>query len=177
VACYSSCSSHGTSDGIVDDSGRLTKRPAAPLVWEEATAARDGQDQVPALEVSRPVIQGVLDRSPQALLLIARSADGTAAGFAAIESAPGRDNTTAQVSYIGVRPRLQGQGTGETLLLETRRRLKAAGYTTVELSVYADNRRATALYQRLGWQPVGPPTAHPKTGEPEQRYELRLKQA
>jgi ribosomal protein S18 acetylase RimI-like enzyme len=159
---------------VIDAAGRAPLIDEAAQIWAEATAARDGHDQVPALDVSRPVIQGVLDRSSRAFLLIARSAGGTTAGFAAIEPAPGSNETIAQVSYIGVRPRLSGQGIGETLLLETLQRLKAAGYASVELSVYPDNQRATALYQRLGWQAVGLPTAHPTTGKPEQRYELRL---
>jgi ribosomal protein S18 acetylase RimI-like enzyme len=142
-------------------------------IWAEATAARDGHDEVPGLDVSRPVIQCVLDRSSRALLLIARSADGTA-GFAAIEPLAGGSNVVAQVSYVGVRPRLWGQGVGERLLLEMRWRLRAAGYARVELSVYVDNRRAAALYERLGWRPRGVPAAHPATGKPEQRYELRL---
>ena len=79
-----------------------------------------------------------------------------------IEPAPGSE-TAAQVSYIGVHPRQWGQRIGETLLLETCRRLKTAGYASVELSVYVDNHRAAALYQRLGWQAIGPPTAHPRT--------------
>lgn len=162
---------------VIDAAGRAPLIDEAAQIWAEATAARDGHRQVPALDVSRPVIQDALDRSSRAFLLIARSADGTAAGFAAIEPAPGSSETTAQVSYIGVLPRLWGQGIGETLLLETRRRLKAAGYASVELSVYADNQRAAALYQRLGWRAAGLPAAHPKTGKPEQRYELRLKPA
>jgi len=42
------------------------------------------------------------------------------------------------------------------------------------LSVYLDNRKAVALYERLGWRPVGRPAPHPRTAKPEQRYELRL---
>jgi hypothetical protein len=61
------------------------------------------------------------------------------------------------------------------LLLETCQRLEAAGYASVELSVYVDNHRAAALYHRLGWKAIGPPAAHPRTGKPEQRYELQLK--
>jgi ribosomal protein S18 acetylase RimI-like enzyme len=162
---------------VIDATGRAALIDEAARIWAEATAARDGHAQVPALDLSRPVIQGVLDRSSRAFLLIARCADGMAAGFAAIEPAPGSNETAAQVSYMGVHPRLWGQHIGETLLLETCRRLKAAGYASVELSVYADNHRAAALYQRLGWQAVGPPTAHPRTGKPEQRYELCLKSA
>jgi ribosomal protein S18 acetylase RimI-like enzyme len=161
---------------VIDAADRTPLIDEAARIWAEATAARGGHAQVPALDVSRPVIQGVLDRSSRAILLIARSADGTAAGFAAIEPAPGSE-TAAQVSYIGVHPRQWGQRIGETLLLETCRRLKAAGYASVELSVYVDNHRAAALYQRLGWQATGPPTAHPRTGKPEQRYELHLKPA
>jgi ribosomal protein S18 acetylase RimI-like enzyme len=146
----------------------------AAQIWAEATTTRDGHDKMPALDVSRPVIQGVLDRSPRAFLLIARATSGAAAGFAAIEPVAASSETVAQVSYIGVRPQLWGQGIGETLLLETLRRLKAAGYARVELSVYPDNRKAVALYERLGWRPVGRPAPHPRTGKPEQRYELRL---
>jgi ribosomal protein S18 acetylase RimI-like enzyme len=146
----------------------------AAQIWAEATTTRDGQDHVPALDVSRPVIQGVLDRSPRAFLLLARAGDGTAAGFAAIEPVAGRGDAIAQVSYVGVRPGLWGQGIGEELLLEALRRLKAAGYARVELSVYLDNRKAVALYERLGWRPAGRPAPHRRTGKPEQRYELRL---
>jgi ribosomal protein S18 acetylase RimI-like enzyme len=159
---------------VIDAAGRAPLIDEAAQIWAEATAARYGRDEVPTLEDARPVIQGVLDRSAQALLLIACSADGTAAGFAAIEPVADRNETTAQVSYFGVHPRLWGQGVGEALLRDARLRLKAAGYASVELFVYVDNQRATALYERLGWQPVGLPTAHAKTGKPEQRYNLPL---
>jgi ribosomal protein S18 acetylase RimI-like enzyme len=159
---------------VIDAAGRTRLIDEAAQIWAEATAARDGYDQVPALEVSRPIIQRVLDRSSRAFLLIARLADGTVAGFAAIEPLADSNHVTAQVTYFGVRPGRWGQGIGERLLLETRQRLKAAGYASVQLSVYVDNERATALYERLGWCALGPPTAHPKTGKPEQRYEMRL---
>ena len=146
----------------------------AAQIWAEATTARDGDDQVPGLDVARPVIQGVLDRSPRSFLLIARSADGAATGFAAIEPLPGGDEAGAQVSYLGVRPRRWGQGIADRLLHELRARLKAAGFTHAELAVYVDNVRATALYARAGWRACGGPAAHPGTGKPEQRYELRL---
>jgi ribosomal protein S18 acetylase RimI-like enzyme len=159
---------------VIDAAGRAPLIDEAARIWAEATAARDGDAEVPALDLARPVIQGVLDRSSQAFVLIAHGDDGTAAGFAAIEPLPGGDEPVAQVSYIGVRPRQWGQHTAETLLLEACRRLRTAGYASVELSVYVDNRRAAALYERLGWHAVGPPTPHPRTGKPEQRYELRL---
>lgn len=146
----------------------------AAQIWAETTAARDGDDKVPGLDVARPVIQGVLDRSPRSFLLIARSADGTATGFAATEPLRSVNETGAQLSYLGVRPHLWGQGIAERLLLELRSRLKAAGFTRAELAVYVENVRATALYERLGWRACGAPTPHPRTRKPEQRYELRL---
>jgi ribosomal protein S18 acetylase RimI-like enzyme len=159
---------------VIDAAGRAPLIDEAAQIWAEATAARDGRDEVPGLEDSRPVIQAVLDRSEQSLLLIARSADGTAAGFAAIEPVPERNESTAEVSYLGVSPQCWGQGVGEALLLDTCRRLRAAGYAAIELFVYVDNHRATALYERVGWRAFGQPTAHQRTGKPEQRYALRL---
>jgi ribosomal protein S18 acetylase RimI-like enzyme len=169
----------------------------AAQIWAEATAARDGDEAVAALSVSRPVIEAVLARSPDSFVLIARSEAGPpddntldgggtlqdcapdegaaactlAAGFAAVEPAGER---RAQVSYLGVRPGSWGRGVGELLLREVRSRLAATGYRSAELQVYVDNAPAVALYERLGWRPLGAPAPHPRTGKPEQRYELRL---
>jgi ribosomal protein S18 acetylase RimI-like enzyme len=145
----------------------------AAQIWAEATAARDGDHQVPSLDISRPVIQAVLDRSPEAFLLVARSANASV-GFAAVEPVADSSQPAAEVSYLGVRPGAWGQGVGETLLREAARRLRQAGYVRAQLLVYDDNQRAVALYQRLGWQPRGRPTPHPRTGKAEQRYELPL---
>jgi len=82
---------------VIDAAGRDPLSDDAAQIWAEATAARDGHDEVAGLDVSRPVIQGVLDRSSRALLLIARSADGTA-GFAAVEPLAGSGDAVAQVS-------------------------------------------------------------------------------
>jgi ribosomal protein S18 acetylase RimI-like enzyme len=159
---------------VVDAAGQSHLLNEAAQIWAEATAARDGRPEVAELADSRPVIQALLDRSAQAFVLIARSPDGVAGGFVAIEPVAGRTEATAEVMYIGVSPPAWGQGVGETLLVAACKRLRADGYATVELSVYVDNTRAKALYERLGWQSVGPPTPHIRTGKPEQRYELRL---
>ncbi len=146
----------------------------AAQIWAEATAARDGDDEVPGLALSRPVIQRVLDSSPRAVLLIARLAGGVTAGFAAVEPLDGTSETVAEVRYLGVRPQVWGHGVGESLLRALARRLRAAGFRRVVLSVYTDNGRATALYERLGWKPSGQATRHARSGQPEQRYELAL---
>ncbi len=79
----------------------------------------------------------------------------------------------AQLSYLGVRPHLWGQGIAERLLLELRSRLKAAGFTRAELAVYVENVRATA--RTSAWDGGRVARRHdPRTRKPEQRYELRL---
>jgi ribosomal protein S18 acetylase RimI-like enzyme len=147
---------------------------AAAQIWAEATAARDGEDEVAGLADSRPIIQGVLDRSPDSMLLLARSEQGIPLAFAAVEPVRDQGHRVAELSYFGVNPHLFGQGVGKELLRELRRRLKARGYQRAELSVYVDNIRAVRLYERLGWQARGEPTPHPRTGKPEQRYQLSL---
>lgn len=57
----------------------------AAQIWAEATAARDGDVDVTPLDLSRPIIEAVVNRSDRSLLLIALDADGRALGFAAAE--------------------------------------------------------------------------------------------
>lgn len=152
---------------------------AAAQIWAEATAFRDGESEVAGLSDSLPIMEAVLDRSAQAFVLLARADSGAAAGFAAVEpitaeSAAGTTGTRAELSYFGVRPGIWGRGVGRLLLGQVQSRLTSAGYTHAQLSVYAANARAVTLYERLGWQPVGAPTPHRRTGKPEQRYELVL---
>jgi ribosomal protein S18 acetylase RimI-like enzyme len=151
----------------------------AAQVWAEATAFRDGESEIAGLSDSLPIIEAVLDRSPQAFVLLARADGGGAAGFAAVEPITAENTTDkiasrAEVAYLGVRPGMWGRGVAQLLLREVRARLTSAGYTHAELSVYAANVRALTLYERLGWQPIGAPTPHRRTGKPEQRYELVL---
>ncbi len=151
----------------------------AARIWAEATAFRDGDSEVAGLSDSLPIMEAVLDRSPQAFVLLARTDSGGAAGFAAVEpitaeSAAGTTGTRAEVAYFGVRPGRWGRGVGRLLLRQVQSRLTSAGYTHAELLVYVANVRAVTLYEKLGWQPVGAPTPHRRTGKPEQRYELVL---
>jgi ribosomal protein S18 acetylase RimI-like enzyme len=143
----------------------------AAEIWAQATAARDGDQEVAELDVSRPIIQRVLDRSPRAFVLLARSHSGVAAGFAAIEPLNGASETVAEVTYFGVRPDLWGRGIGTLLLADLQHRLPRAGFASIKLSVYVANSRAIEMYERMGWRPLGMPTPHPRTGKPEQRYE------
>ncbi len=120
----------------------------AAQIWAEATAARDGEDEVAGLSQSRPIIQAVLDSSPAAFVLLAWAVDGAAAGFVAVEPIAGISHTRAEVRYVGVRPAMCGRGVGERLLTDLRSRLKSADFTSAQLLVYTDNSRALARYER-----------------------------
>jgi ribosomal protein S18 acetylase RimI-like enzyme len=149
----------------------------AARVWAEATAARDGETGVAPLEISRPVIAAVLDQ-PGAVLVVALDQHEQVAAFAVAAprpaAEPGPPARTAEVHYVGVRPRLWRTGLGRDVLRALCTELAAAGFRDAQLLVYVDNTRAAQLYQRLGWQPYGPWTPHPRTGKPEQRYRLRF---
>jgi ribosomal protein S18 acetylase RimI-like enzyme len=146
----------------------------AAQIWAEATAYRDGDSEIAGLADSLPILNAVLDRSPQSFVLLAKADGGTAAGFVAVEPAAATTGTRAEVSFLGVSPSMWGRGVAQLLLRELRSRLVNAGYTHAELLVYVTNVRAVTLYERVGWMPVGTPTPHRRTGKPEQRYELAL---
>jgi ribosomal protein S18 acetylase RimI-like enzyme len=159
---------------LIEVRARSPQVDEAARIWAEATAAGDGDEDVADLDVSRPLIAGVLDRSPRALLLTARASEGAAAGFAAVEPLGSTDENVAEIRYLGVRPGMWGHGVGGALLRALPERLRDAGFGRAVLSVYADNSRATALYERLGWRLSGAATSHRVTGQPERHCELRL---
>ena len=149
-------------------------------LWAEATAARDGDPDVAALEVSRPVLAPVLDQ-PGAVLVIALDEDEQVVAFAVAEPMPGHRGpgaaaaaATAEVRYVGVWPGRWGAGLGSGVMRFLAAELAAAGFLDAQLLVYADNEKAVRLYERLGWRRRGPLAPHPRTGRPEQRYHLRL---
>ncbi|MEU9510812.1 GNAT family N-acetyltransferase [Micromonospora sp. NPDC048170] len=143
----------------------------AATVWAETTAARDGEAEIAPLELARPVIQAVVDSSPRSFLLVALDADDRVVGFAAVEPVS-RDESTAEVRYLGVRPTSWRRGVGRQLLLALPTCLAAAGFARGELAVYTDNHRAIRLYEGRGWVSYGEPTPHPRSGRQEQRYRL-----
>lgn len=51
-------------------------------------------------------------------------------------------------------------------------RLRELGFRGARLSVYVENARAVALYEKAGWQPSGAIGTHPKSGKPERYFEL-----
>lgn len=145
---------------------------SAAQIWAEATSARDGDEAIPPLEQSRPVIQRVVQSSPEAFLLIARHNKSHAVGFAAI--APVSDEAavrkTAELHYLAVSPAYWGQGVGAALLTDVSKVLKARGFQQALLRVYCDNAKAVTLYKTSGWQSAGDPSAHVTSGKQEETF-------
>jgi ribosomal protein S18 acetylase RimI-like enzyme len=147
----------------------------AAQVWAEATSFRDGDPDVAPLEDSRPIIAGVVG-GPRSVLVVALDDQDQVMAFAVAAPAVESDDpaVTAEVEYVGVRPRGWGAGLARGVLELLCAELAADGFTRAQLLVYVSNRRAVGVYQRLGWQAEGNPRPHRRTGKPEQRYRRTL---
>ena len=82
----------------------------AAQIWAETTAARDGDADVAPLDLSRPIIEAVINSSDRSLLLIALGADSRALGFVAAEPTSDMGDRRAELRYLGVRPDAWGGG-------------------------------------------------------------------
>jgi ribosomal protein S18 acetylase RimI-like enzyme len=161
--------------------GRRDDIDGAAQVWAEATAARDGDDEVASLSDSRPILLRAL-AGPGAEFTVAVDGDRMVAFATAGQAqndgsiAGGGDaagGRFAEVSYVGTAPDRWGEGLAAMVLRALARQLADADYDAAQLLVYADNAGARQLYERLGWvADAAPPTPHPRTGRPEQRYLL-----
>lgn len=148
----------------------------AARVWADATAFRDGNPEAAPLEKSRPLIARVVGQ-PRSVLVVALDDTEQVAGFAAAAPAiegEGNITGTAEVEYVGVRPGGWGTGLARGILELLCAELAADDFTRAQLLVYVSNRRAVALYERLGWRAEGSPQPHRRTGKPEQRYRRLL---
>jgi ribosomal protein S18 acetylase RimI-like enzyme len=165
---------HGNHQ-IID--GTSTHLDEAARIWAEATSLRDSDPDIPPLEVARPVIQQVLDSSPDAFLLVALNANGEAAGFAAV--APDLPDEAdapclAELHYLGVSPNVWGKGIGKALIGAISTELRVRGFKEARLSVYPGNTRAIRLYEHAGWQRYGDAFVSPLSGKMLQEYRLAL---
>jgi len=148
----------------------------AAKVWAEATAFREGDADVAALDDSRPIIAAVMDR-PRPVLAVALDDDDQVVAFAVAAPArdgAGRSATTAEVEYVGVRPGSWGDGLAHGVLELLCSELAEEGFTSAQLMVYVANSRAISVYEHHGWHADGSPTPHPRTSKPEQRYRRAL---
>jgi ribosomal protein S18 acetylase RimI-like enzyme len=85
--------------------------------------------------------------------LVAAATSGLPIGKAGIDYT--RHAGAGTVYQAAVHPALQSCGIGTLLLGEAERRIRARGLGRAELRVEQDNRRARALYERLGYVAYG----------------------
>lgn len=88
--------------------------------------------------------------------LVARAADGTVGGWAALAPVSSRCvyGGVAEVSvYVGERAR--GQGVGRALLQRLVEEAEAAGIWTLQAGIFPENTASVALHERCGFRIVG----------------------
>lgn len=77
--------------------------------------------------------------------------EGEVMGFYKAQRHLGRAAHVAYLGTLAVAPEAQGRGVAGAMLRDALARLLSAGVTRVELTVEADNPRAIAFYERLGF--------------------------
>lgn len=77
--------------------------------------------------------------------------EGEVMGFYKAQRHLGRAAHVAYLGTLAVAPEAQGRGVAGPMLRDALARLLRAGVTRVELTVEADNPRAIAFYERLGF--------------------------
>jgi ribosomal protein S18 acetylase RimI-like enzyme len=87
------------------------------------------------------------------------------------------DERRGHVFSLYVHPDAQGLGLGRMLLHAAGDKLRAAGYRTATLWVFAGNHDARAFYAAQGWTPDGGTRVEEAYGEPEMRLRRDLAEA
>lgn len=91
--------------------------------------------------------------------LLARDGEGRAVGYATVIVMPyrsetwvGRGDRFAELDSLSVLPEARGQGVGEALVARVQDEVDALGIREVQVWAVADNTRAVAFYERLGFR-------------------------
>jgi RimJ/RimL family protein N-acetyltransferase len=77
--------------------------------------------------------------------------EGRVQGFYQVQRHLGRAAHVAYLGTLAVAPEVKGSGIAAAMIEDVITRLRSAGITRVELTVEADNPRAIAFYERLGF--------------------------
>jgi ribosomal protein S18 acetylase RimI-like enzyme len=94
------------------------------------------------------------------------------AGYALVIRRKG--SRTARLYSIAVDPARAGRGVGRALLAAVQAHAIERGCDLMRLEVREDNRRAIALYEKLGYRPFGRHEDYYDDGSPALRLEKRL---
>jgi ribosomal protein S18 acetylase RimI-like enzyme len=90
----------------------------------------------------------------RAALLVAEDGEGDPGGYVHVTVETdyfGR--TFAHIGILAVRSEAEGRGAGRTLVEAAEAWARSEGFDLISLNVFANNARALALYQRLGYTP------------------------
>jgi RimJ/RimL family protein N-acetyltransferase len=101
----------------------------------------------PLLEAREFVVDTIKRGDPQFVAL----AKGEVVGWCDIRRHSFPAHAHRGTLGMGIIPAYRGQGLGLRLLETTLERAGEAGFVRVELAVYADNTRAIALYEKVGF--------------------------
>jgi RimJ/RimL family protein N-acetyltransferase len=93
------------------------------------------------------VLENIAKDNPQ----FVATADGGVVGWCDVVRESRPIHAHAGVLGMGLLPAYRGRGYGRTLIETTLHAAELAGFKRVELSVHADNPRAIALYERVGF--------------------------
>ena len=104
--------------------------------------------EAPPLASAREfVLENIAKGHPQFVAI----ADGGVVGWCDIVRQTRPIHAHAGVLGMGLLPPFRGQGHGRRLVEASLHAAKLAGFSRVELTVHADNPRAVALYERVGF--------------------------
>lgn len=108
--------------------------------------------EAPPLDDLRAMVRGVLSKGTPLLVLL----DGNdVVGWCNIFSLSRAVQAHVGVVAMGLKPDWRDQGWGTRLMQMALAEADAFGFTRIELSVYASNPRAAALYRKLGFVEEG----------------------
>jgi RimJ/RimL family protein N-acetyltransferase len=108
--------------------------------------------QGPPLESSRQFVANNIENGfPQFVALAANDV----VGWCDVIPKPRAVHAHSGVLGMGLLPEWRGQGHGRALIAATLDAARRFGLTRIELTVYADNVRAIALYRSVGFQQEG----------------------
>ncbi len=154
-------------DGRIGVIRHVTNADAIPA-WEShraVTAAGIGvtrslreldKPEQQIIEEFREYTEGV--HSGKGGCMIAAEVEGAFAGSGVVRRLrPSRLRHSAHIG-LGIRPEYQGLGLGRAIMLaliDWARKGEGRGVTRLDLNVFADNRRAVALYESLGFVTEG----------------------
>lgn len=136
----------GDAEGIVGLIESAYRGPSSRLGWTTEADLLEGQ------RTDLQAVQESLNR-PDTRLILATSAGGEIIGCCQLEVRPG---ARAYFGSFAVRPGLQGNGLGRSLLAEAERvAAQELGALTLEMTVIAQRAELIAWYERRGYSRTG----------------------